>query len=124
MIGDFNIRDNDWDLTYPYHSVYSNVLMEVANSFDLKLSTPVYQVPTWYANNLNDSNSVIDLMFLWANSIEFDNYFILLDLHSSSDCASLIVDIFIKKEFIQDIQQKIIKNSKKEKEFVLNSRLL
>ena len=46
MIGDFNIRDNDWDLTYPYHSVYSNVLMEVVNSFDLKLSTPVHQVPT------------------------------------------------------------------------------
>ena len=97
--------------------------MKVANSFDLKLSTPVHQVPTWYANNLNDSNSVIDLMFLWANSIEFDNHFILLDLHSSSDYASLMVDIFIKKEFIQDIQQKIIKNSKKEKEFVLSSRL-
>ena len=46
MIGDFNIRDNDWDLTYLYHSIYNNVLMEVVNSFDLKLSTPVYQVPT------------------------------------------------------------------------------
>ena len=47
-------------------------------------------------------------MFLQANSIEFDNHFILLDLHSPLDHTSLTVNIFIKEEFIQDTWQTII----------------
>jgi len=26
MTGDFNIRDNDWNLSYPYHSVHTDIL--------------------------------------------------------------------------------------------------
>ena len=26
MIGDFNIRDSDWNPSYPYHSVYTDIL--------------------------------------------------------------------------------------------------
>ena len=48
MIEDFNIRDNDWNLLYPYHSTYMNTLREIANIFSLELSTPIDQVPTLF----------------------------------------------------------------------------
>ena len=45
MTGDFNIRDNDWDLSYPHHSTYVDVLWEVADSLNLELSTLInYQI--------------------------------------------------------------------------------
>ena len=64
MTGDFNIRDNDWDLNYSYYSVYNNILIEVADSFSLKLSSPVNQVSTQYTDSSNNANSVINFMFL------------------------------------------------------------
>ncbi len=54
--------------------------MKVADSFDFKLLPPIIQVPTQYTDNSNNSNSVIDLMFLQANLLKIDNYFILPDL--------------------------------------------
>jgi len=57
-------------------------------------------------------------MFLQANSEEFNNYSILPDLWSLSDYTSLIVDIIINEEFIQDKCWTIIKNSKEEESFV------
>ena len=77
---DFNIRDNDWDPSYPHYSVHANTLREIANSFNLELSTPINQIPRRYLDNLNNSNSVIDLMFLWVNSDEIDTHNILPDL--------------------------------------------
>ena len=64
MTGDFNIRDNNWDLNYSYYSVYNNILIEVADSFSLKLSSPVNQVSTQYTDSSNNANSVINFMFL------------------------------------------------------------
>ena len=100
VIENFNIRDNDWDPSYSHHSIYSDILMEIVNSFNLSLSTPIIQVSTQYADNSNNSNSVIDLMFLQANSSEFNNHSILPDLWSSLDYASLTVNIIINKMFI------------------------
>ena len=31
MTGDFNIRDNIWNPNYPYHSIYSNLLIDIAD---------------------------------------------------------------------------------------------
>jgi len=45
-MGDFNISDINWNLSYSHYFVYTNILMEIANSFDLSLSTPISQVPT------------------------------------------------------------------------------
>lgn len=103
---DFNIRDNDWDPSYPHYSVHANPFREIANSFNLELSTPINQIPRRYLDNLNNSNSVIDLMFLWVNSDEIDTHNILPDLWSLSNYTSLIVDIII------------IKNSEEEEDFV------
>jgi len=53
--------------------------MEIADSFDLKLSSPTHQILTQYVDNSNSSNPVINLMFLRPNQVKMDNYTILLD---------------------------------------------
>lgn len=89
-------------MSYPHHFVYADILRKITDSFNLDLFTPINQVPTRYADNSNEYNLVIDLMFLWVNSEELDTYIILSNLWGSSNHASLTVDIIINKEFIQD----------------------
>ena len=74
MTGNFNIRDSIWDPSYPFHSVHNDDLFDIADLFDLKLSCPIQQVPTHYSDNANNSNLVIDLIFLCPTSIEMDNH--------------------------------------------------
>jgi len=57
MTGDFNICNNLWDSSYPYHSLISNDLLIIADSLNLDLS-----FPTRYLDNNNNSNLVIDVM--------------------------------------------------------------
>ena len=64
MTEDFNIRDNNWNLSYSYHLVCNDVLLKVADFFNLKFSYSVNQVLTQYTDNLNNTNLVIDLMFI------------------------------------------------------------
>ena len=51
IMWNFNIRDIDWNPSYSYCSVYTSTFIEIADSFDLSLSTPISQVSTWYTNN-------------------------------------------------------------------------
>jgi len=51
MTDDFNMRDNDWDLSYPHHLTYTDILQEIADSFNLELSLPINQILTHYADN-------------------------------------------------------------------------
>ena len=51
--------------------------MEISDFFDLRISSPVYQVLTHYANNTNNSHSVINLMFFYLDLVKVDSYFIL-----------------------------------------------
>jgi len=76
MTGDFNIKDNFWDLNFPYHSTHKDILFEIADSFQLELSKPTELFPTRYSNNDQDSNSILDLVFLWLSSSEFNNHHI------------------------------------------------
>jgi len=80
MTGDFNIRDNDWDPLYLHYFTYADFLKKIADSFNLELSTPINQVSTHYANNSQDLNLVLDLMFLHINVEEFNNHFTLHNL--------------------------------------------
>ena len=100
MIEDFNISDNDWNLLYPHHLTYANTLKDITDFFNLELSTSIIQVSIKYANNSQESNLVIDLMFLYANEEEFDKHMISSNLCSPSDHASLSVNIIIKENFI------------------------
>jgi len=74
MTGDFNIRDSNWNLLYSFHSFYSDILVKIVDSFDFTLSSAIQKVPTRYSNNMNNFNSVINLMFLWSNFAEFNNH--------------------------------------------------
>ena len=103
---------------YSFHSAYSNTLTDIVDSFDLKLSCSIQQISTWYADNVNDANSIINLIFLCLNSTEIDNYNILSELHHLLDYAPLTVDISITKEFVQDKCQTIIRNSEEENNFI------
>jgi len=100
MAGDFNIRDSDWNISYSFHLIYSNILFEIAISFDLSLLLLIQQVFTWYSNNNSNTNSVINLCFLHLNSIKLDNHIILSELWYTSDHASLVINISITEEFI------------------------
>lgn len=118
IIGNFNIRNSNWNPLYPYYSIHTNILFEIADSLNLDLSSSINPVLTWYVDNPQDANSVIDLIFLCTKSEEFDNHQIMLELHSSSNYASLSVSITIKEEYIQERKQIIIKNNEKEKRFI------
>ena len=118
MVSDFNIRDSNWDTSYSFHSSYSDTLVEIVDSFDLTLSSAIQQVPTWYSDNENNSNLVIDLLFLQLNFIELNNHEVYLELWFLSDHAPLTVNIIIKEEFIPKKKYTIIKNSKEELDFM------
>ena len=100
MADDFNIRNSSYDSLFSFHSIYNNLLMNIANSLDLSLSKSTNQVLISYLDNVQDMNSVINLMFLRLNFLEFDNHTIYPEFCYSSDHAPLTVDISIIKEFI------------------------
>ena len=60
----------------------------------------------------------IDLFFLQPGSIELNNHNILPEHHFILDYVSLIMDIIIEEEFIQNKRHSIIKNSKEEVKFI------
>ena len=80
MTGDFNIRDSNWDLDHPFHSVHSNLLFDIVATFNLSFSYSTHSISTRYLDNSRNLNSVINLMFFRLNSSELDNYSILSEL--------------------------------------------
>ena len=74
MTSDFNIRNSFWDPNCLYHSSHKDTLFEIANSFYIELSKSTEFFPTRYSDNCQDSNLVLDLVFLCSNSIEHNNH--------------------------------------------------
>jgi len=109
MTGDFNIRDRDWDPGYPFYSSHSDILMNIADSFNLSLSNLTNHVVTKYLDNDDTSNLMIDLMFLRSNSSELNNYSILLEARFPSDYTPIVVDLQIMEEFVPVVRYTIMK---------------
>jgi len=101
MTEDFNICDSLWDLSFSHHSFISDNLFAIANLFNLSLSYSPDLVPTRYSDNPSESNSVIDLMFLWSSFSELNTHCIHPDWHCLSDHAPLIVTIPIVEKCVE-----------------------
>ena len=115
MTEDFNIRDSLWDSNFPFHSIYSNMLFDIANSFSLTLSSPTENFPTRFSDNNQNLNLVLDLVFTQPLSTEFNCHYIYPDWRLMSDHASITVDIHIYDENIPTKQRSLVKGSDKEK---------
>ena len=72
IMGNFNIRDSLWDLSFPFYFSISNNLIIIADSFNLSLLTLTNPCPTRYSDTAGEANSVINLMFLYYRSTELD----------------------------------------------------
>ena len=118
MMGDFNIRDSLWDLSFPFHSSISDDLIMIADSFELSLSSPTNPGPTRFSDTAGESNLVIDLMFLRHYSDKLDNHSILPECRLSSNHAPLIIDIPICEESVQTSKLAILPNSEQESDFI------
>ena len=118
MMGDFNIYDSLWDPSYIHHSSISNDLFVIADSFNLSLSYSTDQVSTRYLDNTNDSNSVINLMFLHSDSSELNTHHIHLEWCLTSDHTPLTITISITEEHIDTYKRTITKNSKEDHMFI------
>ena len=86
----------------------------IRNSLDL--SSPISQVLTRYSNNINNSNSVIDLMFLRSSSSKLNNHSIHPNWCLISDNTPLPIPIV--EEDINSTKHSIIKDSKEEVAFI------
>ena len=90
----------------------------IADSFNLALSSPTNPGPTRFSDIADESNSVIDLMFLRYGSVELDKHSILPDSQLSSDHAPLLINIPIFEEIIQSSKFTITPKSDQEMEFI------
>jgi len=68
---DFNIRDSDWNPSFRHHSSHTNDLITIVDSLGLELSSPSNPSPTRFADNPQDTNFIIDLVFFLPDNIEF-----------------------------------------------------
>jgi len=62
----FNIRDSNWYPTFLYHFTHTDTdtINEIVNNLNLEMSTPTLQILTRYTNNENNTDTIIDLIFL------------------------------------------------------------
>ena len=118
LTGDFNIRDSDWDPSFKYHSSHTDNLITIADSLGLELSPLSNPSPTRFADNLCDTNSIIDLIFLPLGNIRFGRHMLHPKICKPSDYVPLIIKIGIG-EINTDINiWSIKKDSKEEKDFI------
>lgn len=74
ITGNLNIRDSFWNPSYLYHSFHKDTFFEITDFFHVELFKPTKFFPIRYSDNVQDSNSVLDLMFLHLNSMKHNNH--------------------------------------------------
>lgn len=118
MAGDFNLRDSDWDPNYHHHSNQTKDLMIIANSLGLELSPPSNPGPTRFADNLHETNSVLDLVFLSPNNPWFGQNMLAPELRKPSDHVPLMIWVGINNENVETVIQSTKKDSEEERDFI------
>ena len=118
MIGDFNIRDSNWDPNVHYHSIHTEDLMFITDYLDLELATPINPGPTRFMDNQRDSNSILDLVFMNPNNSGFNKHILKPEIRLPSDHVPLFIEVSIKKENIDFIFQALKKDSDNKIAFV------
>ena len=96
MTANFNIRDNDWDPNFCHHSIHANNFITIADSLGLKLLPLLNPSLTRFADNPQDSNSVIDLNFLLPNNRRFGQHMLHPNIHKPSDYVPLIIKVSVR----------------------------
>ena len=66
-------------MNFPFHSIHSNTLFDIANLFSLAISKPSENFPIRFLDNDLNSNLVLDLVFLYPSSLEFNYHYIHLE---------------------------------------------
>ena len=118
MTGNFNIRDQSWDPSFPHYLSISDNLFIIVDSFNLDLSLPSNPVSTRYSDIAGESDSVINLMFLCSGSSKLNNYSIYPNWHLTSDHVPLTVIILIAEEFVQTSKLSLLKKSNEKEMFI------
>ena len=118
MLGDFNIRDNNWDPNYPHYSIHTEDLFTLAKSLGLDLSPPLNPGPTRFADNLHDTNFVIDLVFINPNNPGFGQHTLHPKLRRPSDYVPLFIEVGINETNLDNTFWSIGKDNKEEENFI------
>ena len=118
ITGNFNIRDQSWDSSFPYHLSISNDLFVIADLFNLDLLISTNPTPTRYSDTVGKLNLVIDLMFLHSGLSKLNYHSIHSDWHLTLDHVSLTITISIEEEFVQLSKFSLPKKSEEEEMLV------
>ena len=118
ITGNFNIRDQSWDPSFPHHLSISNDLFVIADLFNLDLLISINPTPTRYSDIVGKLNLVIDLMFLHSGLSKLNYHSIHSDWHLTSDHVSLTITISIEEEFVQLSKFSLPKKSEEEEMLV------
>jgi len=103
-----------------FYSSHSNTLFDVADSFSLEISKSTENLPTRFFGNYQDSNSILNLVFLQSFLLEFNNHYIYPDWRLLSDHAPITINVSISDEYILTKWQSFIKGSNEESLFLEN----
>ena len=104
MTGDLNIRDSLWNINFPFHSIHSDTLFDIANLFSLAISKPFENFSTRFLDNDLNSNSVLDLVFLYPSSLEFNYHYIHLEWRLLFNYTLITINIPIQDKSIPNKQ--------------------
>jgi len=120
VIGNFNIRDNDWDPNFCHHSIHTEDLLTITDSLGLELSPPLNPGFTRFVDNTWDFNSIIDLIFLSSENRGFEQHILHPDICKPSDHVLLTIKIGITETNINLSFRLISKNSEEKKNFIMS----
>ena len=95
---------------FSFHSSHSDTLFNIADSFSLEISKLTKNLSTRFSGNYQDSNFILNLVFLQPFSLEFNNHCIHSDWRLSSDHTPITIDVSISNKeslFLEDLTQSI-----------------